>query len=325
MNFAVIGTNFITDTFLSAAALHREFKLVAVCASSKVKAELFAAKYGNVPGYGDYRELLKVKNLDAVYIATPNDLHCEMALFFLENGIPVLCEKPLAPNLIQVCSMVEASARKGTLLMEGIVPLFLPNFQSIRDHLHQLGPVRKGYFTYCQYSSRYDKLKAGALPNAFNPAHMGGSLMDIGIYPLYHAVSLFGKPDKVTATARLLPTGVDGSGVVILHYKDKELVVSHSKVSDTALPSEIQGESGCITYTGGSVPRSAQLCLRGGIVVDISKIQHKQRLYYELEEFIRCVKAGGIQSNVAPHSLALDVYGLTDRIRKQTGVKYSID
>lgn len=325
MNFAVIGTNFITERFLAAATLHREFRLVAVCSSSQIKAEFFAAKYGKVAAYGDYKQLLKMKNLEAVYIATPNDLHCEMTLFFLENGIPVLCEKPLAPNMMQVCTMLEASARKNTLLLEGIVPLFLPNFQSIRDHLHQVGAVRKGHLTYCQYSSRYDRFKAGALPNAFNPEKMGGSLMDIGIYPLYHAVSLFGKPDKITATARLLSSGIDGSGVVILHYPDKELVVTHSKISDTTLPSEIQGESGCITYTGGSTPNTAQLRLRGGIVVDISKIQHKQRLFYELEEFIRCAKAGLMQSPMAPHPLALEVYGLTDRIRKQTGVKFPID
>ncbi|MEG0753631.1 MAG: Gfo/Idh/MocA family oxidoreductase, partial [Angelakisella sp.] len=141
MKIAVIGTNFITERLLTAAARNPEFELAAVCASSKAKAEAFAAPYGDVPTFGDYRELLTLPQLDGVYIATPNQLHHPMTLFFLEAGIPVLCEKPLAVTHKQAEEMVALSRKTGTLLVEGIVPLFIPNFQAIRDTLPEIGSV----------------------------------------------------------------------------------------------------------------------------------------------------------------------------------------
>ncbi|MEG1943745.1 MAG: hypothetical protein RR049_07985, partial [Angelakisella sp.] len=156
-------------------------------------------------------------------------------------------------------------------------------------------------------------------------ANMGGSLMDIGIYPLYHAMALFGTPDRVSASARLLSTGVDGSGVVMLGYPDKDIVITHSKSTQAVNPSEIQGEDGSITYVGGSNPITAQLHLRGGEASDIGRVQIPERMYYELTEVMRCAAAGETESPLAPHALGLAVYSVTDEIRRQTGVRYSCD
>ncbi|MEG1687484.1 MAG: Gfo/Idh/MocA family oxidoreductase [Angelakisella sp.] len=325
MKFAVIGTNFITDRFLEAARLHPVFSLAAVCASSMEKAESFAARHGSAPAYDDYRELVKLPELDGVYLATPNPLHHEMTLFFLEAGIPVLCEKPLAPTLRQADEMIALSARKNTLLLEGMFPLYTLNFRAIRESLWQLGKVRKANLSYCQYSSRYDSYRRGVVQNAFRLEKMGGSLLDIGIYPLYQAIALFGKPDRVSATAQLLDTGIDGSGTVVLSYPGFDAVVSHSKVSNTTLGSELQGEDGCLMYTGGSDPLTVVLTPRGGQPQDLARPEPPQKMFYEVEEFIRCIKMGLTQSPLVPHSLALEVYALTDEIRRQTGVKFTIE
>lgn len=325
MKIAVIGTNFITVRFLEAAKLHPEFSLAGVAASSQEKATAFAANYGGVPAFGDYKELLTLPKLDGVYIASPNEQHCPMTLFFLEAGIPVLCEKPMAPTLPQVTQMIETAHRKNVLLLEGIVPLFIPNFASIREHLPQIGVVRQAVLSFCQYSSRYDNYRKGIVENAFRPEKMGGSLMDIGIYPLYHAIALWGAPLAVQSTARLLETGIDASGMNILHYGDKDVVLVHSKTTNTCCGSEIQGEAGCITYHGGSNPITAAMRLRDGDDIDIGKEQYPERMYYELAEFLRCIKDGETQSPLAPHHLALTVYGLTDQLRKQVGVRFPLD
>lgn len=325
MRIAVIGTNFITDRFLEAAALHGEFTLAAVCGSSQSKAELFASKHGNVPAYGDYRQLAERGDIDGVYIASPNQLHHPMTMFFLEAGMPVLCEKPLAPNLRQAEEMVELSRSKNTLLIEAIVPMFIPNFRQLRDCLPRLGAVRQACMSFCQYSSRYDSYREGVVQNAFKSEYMGGSLLDIGIYPLYHAMALFGVPERVTASANLLTGGVDGSGAVILGYNGMEAVILHSKVSNTLLKNEIQGEDGCLVYNSGSNPVSIQLCPRGGQPKDVTLPQREERMYYELDEFIRCIKSGEQQSTLAPHSQSLAVYRVADEVRRQTGVCFSID
>lgn len=325
MKIAVIGTNFITQRLLTAAALNPDFELAAVCGSSVEKAQTFAAPYGDIPCYSDYRQLAAMEGLDGVYLGTPNQLHHSMAIFFLEAGIPVLCEKPLAVTHRQAEEMVNLSHKKNALLLEGIVPLFIPNFQAIRDTLPHIGTVRTAHLAYCQYSGRYQSYREGVVLNAFNPDCMGGSLLDIGIYPLYHALALFGKPDSVTAAAQLLSTGVDGSGTAILRYPDKNVILQYSKCTQGINPSEIQGEDGSITYAGGSNPVTAQLHIRGGELSDIVRPQHKELMYYELTEFIRCIKDGAIDSPLAPHTLALEVYAVTDEIRRQTGVRYSCD
>ena len=73
-----------------------------------------------------------------------------------------------------------------------------------------------------------------------------GGLMDLGIYCVYPAVMLFGMPDKVSAHARFLSTGADGSGCVTLHYADKTVVLTYSKTAQGEIGSEIQGEHGVI-------------------------------------------------------------------------------
>lgn len=326
MKIAVIGTNFITQRLLAAAALNPDFELAAVCGSSKEKAQAFAAPYGSgIPCFGDYRELAAMEGLEGVYLGTPNQLHHPMTMFFLEAGIPVLCEKPLAVTRRQAEEMINLSHKKNTLLLEGIVPLFIPNFQAIRKALPRIGTVRTAHLAYCQYSSRYQSYLGGIVQNAFNPAFMGGALLDIGIYPLYHAMALFGNPDSVTASTQLLSTGVDGSGGAILGYGDKNIVIQYSKCTQGINPSEIQGEDGSITYEGGSNPVTAQIHIRGGETADLAPAQHNELMYYELTEFIRCISAGETDSPLAPHKLALEVYAVTDEIRRQTGVRYSCD
>ena len=68
--------------------------------------------------------------------------------------------------------------------------------------------------------------------------------MDIGFYCLASAVALFGEPKSVQATASLLASGVDAHGVVVMDYGDFSFTLQHSKVSDSVLASEIQGEEG---------------------------------------------------------------------------------
>lgn len=322
MKIAVIGTNVISDTFLSAALLHPEFTLGAVCGSSLPKAEAFAQKYGGVPAVDDYRKLASISGLEGVYVAAPNDLHCAVTVDLLRAGLPVLCEKPLAPTLAQAEKMAAASASSGTLLLEGIMPLYLPNFFAIREHLGELGQIRKATLSYCQYSRRYDNYRSGIVENAFKPEKMGGSLMDIGIYPLYQAIALFGPPRRVQSSATLLGTGVDGSGAVLLTYPEKEVVILHSKITVSSTPNEIQGEDGSIFYSGGAVPLEVELRTRQGEAHSLTREQRPERMWYELDEFIRCAAAGELQSPLVPHALMLEVYRVTQEIRRQTGVVY---
>jgi len=116
------------------------------------------------------------------------------------------------------------------------------------------------FFNYCQYSSRYQRYLNGENPNTFNPAFSNGSIMDIGFYCLASAVALWGEPQSVQATASLLPSGVEGHGVAVLNYGDFSVTLQHSKVSDSALASEIQGEDGALVIEQLSECQRVSLC-----------------------------------------------------------------
>ena len=235
MKFGIIGTNFISDWFAGTGERVQEYELSAVCGTSIAKAQAFADKYGeNIFVTDDYTKLAQ-SGIEAVYIGAPNEMHCEITKFFLTAGIPVLCEKPLAPTFSEVQEMIALSRKTGVTLFEGIVPLYTDIFAALRNKISEIGQVHNALFNFCQYSSRYDSFRQGAVPNAFDPKKRGGSLRDIGIYPLYQAMALFGKPLQVIATGNILSTGVDGSGMVVLCYADKQVAIMHSKTSFTCL------------------------------------------------------------------------------------------
>ncbi|PSG59595.1 oxidoreductase, partial [Escherichia coli] len=147
-------------------------------------------------------------------------------------------------NLAEVDAAIACARENQVVLFEAFKTACLPNFHLLRQALPKVGKLRKVFFNYCQYSSRYQRYLDGENPNTFNPAFSNGSIMDIGFYCLASAVALFGEPKSVQATASLLASGVDAQGVVVMDYGDFSVTLQHSKVSDSVLASEIQGEAG---------------------------------------------------------------------------------
>jgi predicted dehydrogenase len=201
INIGIVGTSWITEEFIKCASLVEEFRLSAVYSRDGEKARTFAEKYDVTNIFTDLEEMANSSCLDAVYIASPNSLHAEQSVLFLNNGKHVLCEKPIASNVRELEAMIEASKNNNVLLMEAMKTSFLPNYKVIEENIHKLGKIRRFFISYCQYSSRYDTYKAGNHVNTFDPKFSNGSVMDIGVYCIHPAVRLFGKPKNVIATA----------------------------------------------------------------------------------------------------------------------------
>lgn len=325
IRFAVIGTSWITEEFIKCAMLTDDFCLNGVYSRNEEKAALFANKYGVKHIFTDLHAMAQSNLIDAVYIASPNSLHASQALLFMSQGKHVLCEKPIASNVKELSAMIEASRENQVLLMEALKTTFLPNLQGIKQNLHKIGKVRKFFSNYCQYSSRYDGYKAGKSPNTFNPAFSNGSLMDIGIYCIYPAIYLFGKPDKILANGIMLESGIDGAGSIILHYPEMEVIISHSKITNSIVPSEIQGEDGVILIDKISTPEHVKIVYRNGDSEEIDQEQSENLMYYEAREFIDLIKNNKIESSVNSLQLSLDVMEVLETCRKQVGVKFPAD
>jgi predicted dehydrogenase len=325
VRFGVIGTSRIADEFVRCASLHSEFSLDAVYSRTEEQGRAFAEKYGVKNRFTNLQEMAQSNLIDAVYIASPNSLHAKQAVLFMSFGKHVLCEKPIASNRKELSIMVEASRKNQVLLMEAMKSTFLPNFQAVKHNIHKIGAVRKFFSNFCQYSSRYDRYKAGELPNAFNPALSNGSIMDIGVYCIYPAVYLFGKPEKITANGIMLNSSIDGAGSIILHYHDKEVIISHSKITNSEAINEIQGEDGIIVIDKISTPKMVKIIYRDGSSEDIQQEQCNASMYYEVEEFIHLIKNNKMESSINSLQLSLDVMEIIDECRTQIGLRFPAD
>ncbi|WP_336708858.1 MULTISPECIES: Gfo/Idh/MocA family protein [unclassified Cedecea] len=323
IRFAVIGTNWITRQFVDAAHESGKYKLTAVYSRSLEQAQSFANDYPVEHLFTSLDELAQSDAIDAVYIASPNSLHGPQSLLFLSHKKHVICEKPLASNLAEVEAAIACARENQVVLFEAFKTASLPNFIALQQAMPKVGKIRKVLLNYCQYSSRYQRYLDGENPNTFNPAFSNGSIMDIGFYVLASAAALWGEPQAVHATASLLDSGVDAHGTVQLNYGDFDVTLLHSKVSDSTIPSEIQGEAGSLVIEKIAECQRVTFIPRGGKPQDLSLPQHINTMLYEAETFARLVEENEV--NHAGLVTSRITSALATEIRRQTGVKFPAD
>lgn len=336
IRFGIVGTNFISDWVIAGAKEDPRFELTAVCSRTMERGQEFAARHSIPMVFDSLEQMASSPDIDAVYIASPNFKHAEQSILCMNHGKHVLCEKPLASNANEARKMIEASERNNVTLMEAMKPTMTPQFGMLMDNIGKVGKVRRYFASYCQYSSRYDRYKAGELPNAFNPALSNGAVMDIGVYTIYPMVVLFGRPDTIKASALILESGTDGQGAVNFGYGNSmQATVNYSKIADSRLKSEIQGEDGLISLDSINrmenitfFPRAINL---GGGLTDgtveerLSPTVEHNEYYYEVAEFISLILDGRIQSEINSHAASLTTLEIIDEIRRLTGVRYPAD
>lgn len=325
IRYGVIGTNWITEAFIQAANEIPEFKLTAVYSRTKKKGTEFAAKFNQIQVFTEVGEMAKSPEVDSVYIASPNSFHADHGCLVMEHGKHVICEKPMASNVHEMENMIRVAKKNNVVLMEGIKSTHQPNFQVIKSNLHRIGTVRRYFSSYCQYSSRYDAYKDGVILNAFDPAFSNGSLMDIGIYGIYPAIVLFGEPKEVSATGVMLKSGVDGQGSLLLKYKELECVIMHSKIANSYIPSEIQGEKGSIIIDNIHDPKDVLIRFNDGTKEQLHIPQEHSAMYYEAAEFIHLISNGKTESSINSIKSSLTTAKVMEEARKQVGIYFPAD
>ncbi|MEB7883881.1 Gfo/Idh/MocA family protein [Serratia fonticola] len=323
IRFAVVGTNWITERFIDAAHESGKMRLTAIYSRKLEQAQAFGANYPVEHFFDSLEALAQSDVIDAVYIASPNSLHCQQSLLFLSHKKHVICEKPLASNLREVEQLVACAREHQVVLFEAFKSAHLPNFLILQQALPKIGKLRKAFINYCQYSSRYPRYLAGENPNTFNPHFSNGSIMDIGYYCVASTVALFGAQQSVLASATLLDTGVDAHGSVCLNYGDFDVVISHSKVSNSDIPSEIQGEEGTLVIEKISEAQGVVLTPRGENSQVLTQPQHINTMLYEAQVFAELVEKRQVEHEGLENSLI--VASLLTEIRRQTGVVFPAD
>lgn len=322
--FATIGTSKITQKFLSAAKECQDFKLVAVYSRDIKKAEQFAREQRAEKFYDSLDALVSDKDVEAVYVASPNHMHYEHVMKLLKAGKHVLCEKAIASNHAEAEEMFRTAQEQGVILLEAMRTVFHPGMDAIRENLPKLGAIRKAAFSYCQYSSRYDSFKEGQEHNIFSRECSAGALMDIGVYSVHAMLYLLGMPEKITGFSVMLRGDIDGAGNILAKYPDKIAEVSYSKITDSSLPGEIQGENGTLLFGGGNnSPENVRIIYRDGREEILWQQETENSMKYELEHFLKMIHD---EEDVQPHTeRSLNAMKLMDEMRRQCGITFPAD
>lgn len=307
IKMAIVGTSKISDEFAKAVEKVNGCELKAIYSRDFEKGLKFGEKYGIDDVIVDFEELCAREDLDMVYIASPNSLHCEQTLKLLKSKKHVLCEKPMGINEDEIEKMYETAYENGVTLMEAMKNTFLPNFKSIEKNLYKIGEVRGFIGNFCQYSSRYDNLKNGELTNIFDPKFGGGAHLDIGVYPLYFALRLFGIPQNSKVINYTLSSGVSGIGSALLEYKNMAGIIVYSKITNSYIGSEIQGENGSILINSISNIQEVKIYYRNGDIEDITVPQEENSMIYELEAFLTLIKNKKVESDINTKEISKEV------------------
>jgi predicted dehydrogenase len=297
-------------------------EVIAVLGRTADSAMDFARQYNIPKWYSEIEEFLN-SGVEAVYIATPHNLHHEQAKKCLEKRIPVLCEKPMTINLEQALDLVSAARENNTFLMEGMWIRFVPSISMVID-LIKRGTIGNiiSIKASMSYKAPYDQDN-----RYFNPELGGGSLLDLGIYPVFLALQLLGKPNAIKAVGKLSDDDIDEACSVLLHYKNGQYAVLESSlVSQTELIAEIFGEKGTIKILSpwNEKPAGIQLEMQ-----DSGKIIYPSKwdgygFQFEVEEVLSCIEKNKIESELLPHQFSLDLIKTMDEIRQQIHVKYDM-
>ena len=323
MKFGIIGTNFVSDFFMEGAKLEPKCEVVAACGVSLERLNALVEKHNIPQSFTDYKEMAEV--IDAVYIATPNAKHFEMAKFFLEKKIPVFCEKPLASNAKEVNELVRIAKKNQVYFHEGLVSLYQPNYQVIKDNLHLVGNLRQVNVNFSKYSTRYDAFLRNENPTTFRLELSNGATMDLGVYCVGFAIGLFGKPKKILSTASLLENAADVAGSTIYDYGDYVVSLNYSKVCDANPVAEICGELGTIRINHPSLLTTVTFTDRLTKEVKNLGVEQKHNFYYEISEMIDQIEKGQLESRSVPLSLSQEIHEVMTEMRRQSGIVFPAD
>ncbi len=245
-----VGTSSIMKIIQESLRLTDGMKVQVIYSRDEARGKAFAEAEGVPEHVCDYEEMISRPDLNVIYVASPNKLHTEQVLAALRHGKHVIVEKPAAVTREEVEIMYQTAKEYGVFFFEAITTIQMPNFKYLKEHVKELGTLKKVRFSYGQYSSKYDAYLRGENPNIFNPALQGGALNDMGIYCIHSVINLFGDPVSVKYEAEYGPNGVDLSGTLQMEYPDLTCQVETSKTGPIGSGCMVEGEHGFFEEDG---------------------------------------------------------------------------
>ncbi|MFN6079898.1 MAG: Gfo/Idh/MocA family protein [Bacteroidota bacterium] len=323
IRWGIIAPGRIAHKFASDFSLIHNHSITSVASTNIERARAFADKYKLSSFYGDYREMLVNEKLDIVYIASPHSFHFEQAKMCLDLGISVLCEKPVTIHSGQLKQLLTLAAEKRLFFMEALWTVFLPTYTQIFEKINNgdIGSIIgvKADFGFHMPFDQDSRL--------FNPSLGGGSLLDIGIYPLLLATLCLGYPDEIKALASLTELKVDDEMIAVLKYNKRGLAQIQSTIrANTRTEAFIFGDNGSFWVPGRWLDSHKFYLLKSDGQEELIHSPWDGFGYqFQISAVEKCLAQGLLECPLVPHSLSIQLMNQMDEIRKQTGIVYPED
>jgi len=326
IRWGILGTGRIARKFAADLRLVEDAELIAVGSRTKQSADEFSKAFPVKYIHDSYEALVQNHEVDVIYIATPHNFHRENTLLCLQHGKAVLCEKPFAMNTRQAVEMINIAKEKKVFLMEALWTKFHPHYIKMQEMIGQgmLGEIRSVLVNF------------GFIPTEpvparlFDPELGGGTLMDIGIYNVFIAMSILGKPDEIDAVMTPATTGVDEQCAVLFRYKNGALAQLFSTFSSNlATEADICGTEGRIRLTSRFFEPSTTIefykeKMDSREVIPVKK-ESGSGYQYEARHVNDCLRKGLTESPIVSFADTLLLMETLDKIRKVAGIHYPSD
>lgn len=321
IKWGIIGLGRIAHKFAEDLLLVKNCTLEAVASRDLKKAESFSKQYNATTFYNSYEALFKNTLVDIVYIATPNNSHKLYTVLALEHKKAVLCEKPFAINKKQVYSMIEASKNNNTFLMEAMWSRFIPSIKKIKTSIDS-GEIGEVKYINADFSFKANT----SIQRIYDKELGGGSLLDIGIYPVFLAYLLLGIPTKINANAHYYKSGADSQLAMLFNYKNAQAILFSSFNSTSKRVAKISGTLGEIIINNPWNETNSFTIQKNNEEASLISLPTVGKGFsHEIVECANCLLENNIESATWSHQNSLDLITLLDAVREKINLTYEED
>jgi predicted dehydrogenase len=323
IRWGILAPGGIAGAFAGAVTRGTRSAVVAVGSRSLERASAFAARYEVPVAYGSYAELVADEHVDAVYISSPHSEHRAHALLALAAGKPVLVEKAFTRNVAEADEVLAAGRDAGLLVAEAMWSRYLPHYDAVRRTV-AAGELGDLVLVEADHGQR---LWPDGPRRLADPALAGGSLLDLGVYPISFLDMVAGPLHEVSVTGTRTDEGVDSSAHLVARSQTGALARAWSTMAaSTTCTAQVVGTEARLELDHRFyAPTTVRLVAPDGSVIDEMRpvaTTHEYGFAFEAAEFARVLVAGGPELESVPHDTTRRVMALLDRARAMLGVVY---
>ena len=322
IRWGIVGPGKIARKFCEDLATHPDAEMVAVGSRNLARAQQFAAEFNISKSYDSYDTLFSDSNVEVVYIATPHRFHHELSLKAMENGKHVLCEKPLGVNAKEVRELIESARKNKVFLMEGLWTRFNPSIEKIINDLKQ---QRIGKVHYVLADFAFNAMDRDLDSRLWNPELASGSLLDIGIYPIFLSYLVLGMPEKIQAMSTFHENGTEIQTAMQFQYPNAMACLYSGFSSTSKMEAEISGSKGQILIQPRWHETSSYRIEEDGLETLVETPPKGGGFTEEIEEVHSCLRQQAKESEKWSLQHSLDLVTLLDSVREKVGLRFPFE